>query len=85
MVTATALRKVKSESVTGSVDTKKVRTTLTLTVISIEFDPEASQPPEASTRHTIATTLPTAHYPLPTHHPPTTHTHSFAPPRYIPR
>lgn len=41
VVTATALRKVKSESVTGSVDTKKVRTTLTLTVISIEFDPES--------------------------------------------
>eukprot|EP00040_Diaphanoeca_grandis_P017510 m.91474 g.91474 ORF g.91474 m.91474 type:complete len:386 (-) comp26472_c0_seq1:104-1261(-) len=39
-VTATAVRKVKTESSTGSTDSKKVRTTLTITVIKVEFDSE---------------------------------------------
>ena len=38
LLTATTVRKVKSEGTTGSVETKKVRTTVTLKVATVDFD-----------------------------------------------
>lgn len=42
-VASTTLRKVKSESSTGSVDSKKIRTVLSLKVRTIDFDAETCQ------------------------------------------
>lgn len=39
-LTTTALRKVKKESSTGSVESKKVRTTLKIQVVDVDFDTE---------------------------------------------
>lgn len=40
-ITADTVRKVKSESSTGSVDSKKVRTTVTVMVKEVDFDTES--------------------------------------------
>ena len=42
-VTAYAVRKVKQESSTGSVDTQRVKVMLTITVKSVDFDPEGGE------------------------------------------